>query len=156
MKMFIGVFVLVSGNLLNAQKGFTPFPGQMYGEANQGKPAHHSRQTLTVNVPHGMIVDTTAGAGNIHCCGGNENHNPASTSVPTGIAVSVGGGKAGEWGVFNITRETIVDDITGEITAYKLWADVYCGPSANAGGYNVHLTGGIKLKPKSHVQEPRR
>jgi hypothetical protein len=148
MKMFIGVLVLMSGTFLYAQDGFTPFPGQMYGEANQGNPAHHTHQTLTVNVPHGMIVDTRAGGGNIHCCGGDENHNPASTSVPTGIAVSVGGGKAGEWGVFNIARETVVDDITGEIAGYKLSADIYCGPSANAGGCNVHLTGAIKLKSK--------
>jgi hypothetical protein len=128
--------------------GFTPFTGQMYGEANQGNPAHHSHQTLNVSVPAGMIIDTSAGGGNIHCCGGDENTNPASTAVPSGIAVEPGGGNAGEWGVFNITRDTVVDDDTGQIKGYKLSADLYCGPSASHGGCNVHMTGAIKLKQK--------
>lgn len=131
-----------------APAGFTPFTGQMYGEANQGQPAHHSHQTLTVKVPRGMIIDTSAGGGHIACCGGDENKNAASTEVPTGIAVESGGGRGGEWGVFNITRDTVVDDDTGEIKGYKLSADLYCGPSAQSGGCNVHLAGSIKLKTK--------
>jgi hypothetical protein len=129
-----------------APAGFTPFTGQMYGEASQGQPAHHSHQTLTVRVPKGMIVDTSAGGGSIACCGGPENRNPNSTAVPTGIAVEAGGGGGGEWGCFNIARDPIVDDESGDLTGYKLSADLYCGPSANAGGCNVHLTGSIKLK----------
>lgn len=148
MKWFVTAVLVLSGSLLCAQDGFTPFTGQMYGEASQGQPAHHSHQTLTVKVPHGMIVDTSAGGGSIACCGGDENRNADSTSVPTGIAVSVGGGRGGEWGVFNITRDPIVDDDTGEIKGYKLSADLYCGPSAQAGGCNVHLTGAIKLRMK--------
>ncbi|MGA2888183.1 MAG: hypothetical protein ABSE51_09035 [Terracidiphilus sp.] len=57
MRWFLGIVVFVSGSLLYAQDGFTPFTGQMYGEANQGLPAHHSHQTLTVKMPRGMIVD---------------------------------------------------------------------------------------------------
>lgn len=148
MKRLITLALLLAGPLLYAQPGFTPFTGQMYGQANQGQPAHHSHQTLTVKVPHGMIVDTSAGGGSIACCGGDENRNADSTDVPTGIVVSIGGGKAGEWGVFNITRDPIVDDDSGEIKGYKLSADLYCGPSAQAGGCNVHLTGAIKLRSK--------
>lgn len=128
--------------------GFTAFPGQMYGEASQGQPAHHSHQTLTVSVPHGMIVDAGAGGGNVTCCGGPENRNADSTAVPSGIAVSLAGGGGGEWGVFNITRETVVDDDTGDIKAYKVHADLYCGPSAQNGGCNVHMTAAIKLRNK--------
>jgi hypothetical protein len=148
MKRCIGLVLFMFGSVLWAQDGFTSFSGQMYGEASQGQPAHHSHQTLLVKVPRGMIVDTNAGGGNISCCGGNENRNAESINVPTGIAVNVGGGSAGEWGVFNIIRDPIVDDDTGEIKGYKLSADLYCGPSAQAGGCNVHLSGSIKLRAK--------
>lgn len=131
-------------------KSFTKFDGQMYGEANQGQPAHHGHQTITVKTPHGYIIDTSYGLGNIACCGGDENGNGASTSVPTGIYVEVGGGNAGEWGIFNITRDTMVDDDTGEIKGYKLSADTYCGPSASHGGCNVHLYGWVKLKQRAN------
>src|SRR5258708_31990038 len=109
-KIYLGALAVVlsgAATLLAAPPGFIPFTGQMYGEANQGQPAHHSHQTLTVKVPHGMIIDTSAGGGNIACCGGDENKNAASTEVPTGIAVEAGGGSAGEWGVFNITRDAV-------------------------------------------------
>jgi hypothetical protein len=150
-RAFLGVLVLLMLGVVAvvaAPPGFVPFQGQMYGEANQGQPAHHSHQTISVSVPHGMIIDTHEGGGNIHCCGGDENSNNASTSVPTGIYVEPGGGNAGEWGVFNITRDAIVDDDTGDIKGYKLSADLYCGPSANHGGCNVHLAGWIKLRPR--------
>src|SRR5216683_7986312 len=148
-KIYLGALAVVlsgAATLLAAPPGFIPFQGQMYGEANQGQPAHHSHQTISVSVPRGMVIDTHEGGGNIHCCGGDENTNNASTSVPTGIYVEPGGGNGGEWGVFNIGRDPIVDDDSGEIKGYKLSADLYCGPSANRGGCNVHLAASIKLK----------
>ena len=93
-----------------------------------------------------MIIDSAYGIGNIGCCGGDENGNGNATSVPTGIYVEVGGRNGGEWGVFNIVRDPIVDDDTGELKGYKLSADLYCGPSASHGGCNVHLYGWVKLK----------
>jgi len=144
----LSVALLNVSALADAPAGFTAFQGQMYGQANQGQPAHHSTQSITVKVPRGMIIDAAAGGGNISCCGGDEKSNGASTSVPTGIYVEPAGGSAGEWGVFNITRDAIVDDETGEIRGYKLSADLYCGPSAVHGGCNVHLAGWIKLKPR--------
>jgi len=140
-------YAAAAASALLAVPGFTPFAGQMYGEANQGRPAFHGQQTLVVSVPAGMMVDPSAGGGNINCCGGDENRNPASTSVPTGVVVEVGGGRSGEWGVFNIKRDPVVSDETGELTGYKLTADLYCGPSALHGGCNVHMTGGIKFRP---------
>src|SRR5260370_40747549 len=100
------VLLFCTWAMAGAPAGFTPFTGQMYGEANQGQPAHHSHQTLTVKVPHGMIIDTSAGGGNIACCGGDENKNAASTEVPQGIAVEPGGGRGGGWGVLIITEDT--------------------------------------------------
>lgn len=129
------------------EDGFVPFEGKMYGEANQGQPAHHSRQKLTVTVPAGMVIDTSYGMGNAHCCGGDENRNPASTKIPSGIKVQFGGGNAGEWGIFNIERDSITDDDTGQLKGYNLYADLYCGPSANHGGCNVNVVAWVKLKP---------
>jgi hypothetical protein len=131
-------------------KSFLRFDGQMYGSANQGQPAHHGHQVITVKIPAGTIVDAAYGQGNIGCCGGDDNGNGASTAVPSGVYLEIGGGNAGEWGVFNIVRDTIVDDDTGEIKGYKLSADTYCGPSAIHGGCNVHVYGWIKLKPRAH------
>jgi hypothetical protein len=129
-------------------RSFTKFDGQMYGEASQGQPAHHGHQTITVKIPSGMTIDSAYGQGNVACCGGGENGNGNSTSVPTGIYVEIGGGNGGEWGVFNVTRDPIIDDDSGELKGYKLSADTYCGPSAMHGGCNVHLYGWIKLKQK--------
>jgi hypothetical protein len=128
---------------------FVPFGGKMYGEANQGAPGLHSHQTLTMQVPRGKVVDTSFTMAHIPCCGGAENGNHTFTAVPSGVYVEVGGGNSGEWGIFNIVRDPIVDDNTGQITGYKLSADLYCGPNAPPnGGCNVHLFGWIKLKSK--------
>ena len=140
--------VVPAGGADAPDRSFYKFDGQMYGEANQGQPAHHSRQTITVRIPSGMLIDARYGMGNIGCCGGDENQNGNSTAVPTGIYVEVGGGNAGEWGVFNIDRSSITDDDTGDLKGYKLSADLYCGPSASHGGCNVHLYAWVKLRQR--------
>jgi hypothetical protein len=126
---------------------FVAFSGKMYGEANQGQPAHHSHQQLVVTVPPGMVIDTSYNMGNLHCCGGDENGNASSITVPSGIKVQFGGGNAGEWGIFNISRDSITDDDTGQLKGYNLYADLYCGPSATKGGCNVNLQAWVALKP---------
>jgi hypothetical protein len=149
LKLFVVVVLCSAGVSAGPDapdKSFYKFDGQMYGEANQGQPAHHSRQTVTVRIPPGTIIDASYGLGNIACCGGDENGNGNSTAVPTGLYIEVGGGNAGEWGVFNIDRSSITDDDTGELKGYKLSADLYCGPSASHGGCNVHLYGWVKLR----------
>jgi hypothetical protein len=155
MRRNICIALVVSGMvavMIVASPGPTsvPFGGKMYGEANQGQPAHHSHQKLTVAVPAGMVIDRTYSMGNVHCCGGDENRNPASIAVPSGIKVQFGGGNAGEWGIFNITRDSITDDDTGQLKGYNLYADLYCGPSATKGGCNVNLQAWVMLKPVQH------
>lgn len=148
LKFFVPVMLLVAVSAVAdaPDKSFTKFDGQMYGQADQGRPAHHSHQTISVKIPRGTIIDTSYGLGNIACCGGDENGNGNSTAVPTGIYVELGGGNAGEWGVFNIVRHADVDDDSGELKGYSLDADLYCGPSASKGGCNVHLYAWVKLK----------
>lgn len=144
------VFIGTSAAAADApDKSFLKFDGIMYGEANQGQPAHHSHQTIAVRVPPGMVIDAGYGPTNRACCGGDENRNGNSTAVPSGIYAETGGGNAGEWGIFNVVRHADVDDDTGQLKGYVLEADLYCGPSAMHGGCNVHLYGWVKLKQRS-------
>jgi hypothetical protein len=151
MKIWGSLFVvaLSCGSLLAdaPTADFKKFAGQMYGEADQGKPAHRSHQELTIAVPAGMVIDANYSEGSIACCGGDENGNGNSTSVPSGIYIEVGGGNAGEWGILSIKRSSITDDNTGKLTGYKVEAELYCGPSADHGGCNVHLFAWAKLRP---------
>jgi hypothetical protein len=128
---------------------FVKFDGQMYGEANQGRPAFHKQMSLTVAVPRGKIIDASYRMGNTACCGGDENRNGDQTSVPTGVYVEITGARSGEYGVFNLVRDSATDDATGELTGYKITADLYCGPSATKGGCNVKVLAWAKLKDKS-------
>jgi hypothetical protein len=144
--LVLSVLLAVSALADAPTPDFKKFQGSMYGEADQGKPAHHSHQEVTLIVPEGMIIDPSYSMGNIACCGGDDNSNGASTPVPSGIYVEIGGGNAGEWGVFNIERSSITDDDTGKLKGYKLSADLYCGPSAVHGGCNVHVYSWAKLR----------
>lgn len=148
--LFAAVVLLVSLSASGdaPDNSFLKFEGQMYGEAAQGQPAHHSHQSLTINIPPNKMIDASWGQGNIACCGGDENRNANTTHVPNGIYVEIGGGNAGEWGVFNIERSSITSDETGELKGYKVSADLYCGPSAMHGGCNVHLYAWVKLKQR--------
>ena len=96
------------------------------------------------------MIDKSQGGGSISCCGGDENGNHNSTSIPSGVKVAVSGGGQGEWGILNVNLAANADDIddNGKVKAWTVQAELYCGPSCavGKGGCNVNLTPSIAQK----------
>ena len=115
--------------MVAAPSEFTKFEGQMHGLTTESHSVHHSHQTFVVGVPHGMIIETSKDGESIKCCGGRDNKNTWTIKIPPGIHVEPGGSTLGEWGVFNVTQNSIVDPETNETKGYTLFADRYCKSS---------------------------
>ena len=134
----LAIIVMAAGVSAGAKppdKSFTKFKGQMFSACSTS-----SRQTLTVTVPSGMIIDTsyeqwTSG-----------KDYPGAIAPPAGIYFEIVGGGS----VSNIVVDPIVDKDENEvIKGYTLSADIGCVHSIAGPYYHaIQLSAWIKLRQR--------
>jgi hypothetical protein len=146
----LAAWLAVSASAEAPDNSFKKAEGRMYCEAPHGGQGCHGHATLTISLDPGYTIDRSFHQSSLHCCGGTENGNGASTQIPAGVYMEFVGGSDGEWGIFNVklvADSNNVDD-DGVVRAWTIEADTYCGPSAafGKGGCNVNGYGWVKQK----------
>lgn len=97
----------------------------------QCQATHANYVILSATLDVGKVVDTSYQQPPIHCCGGPENHNTATTNVPPGLHVVPSFDHHGEGGVFNLSfshAETTNASHQKVLLVHLNVGDVYVGP----------------------------